>query len=1115
MALRSPTFLHPRDSCSSSSLQRSRLSLQLVAARDQSDETDTATTTSSLDAIPFERPDLLQCPELLLTGLELETRTPLRLLHKKGRRFESSWEPFFVGIYAHALFYFADRSDWPHGVVPLVNADVKAVDRIFRQGDASNGGDDCGPCWKVTSSSGRVMLFRAPSHDARVEWIEQLRRAAGGKRRSLVATTHSMDGKAALALARRLVRSASSASTSSSSTGTLQGSPRLRTVSSCGRWQKKVIVEDKCDQTERLRDALRMVEKQRYEIQELHDRLKTFEMAGHGMKSKEEKSEGRDIKAEVSGKRQYDDDVRHRVEEVIKRDVRVAKDDVDEKELELNAMLNDAPIGLCKVARASAISDVLSDNKETSATEEDDDEDIDDRVPDNKQGNGRKDTQNWAMVDKSTGICLDPVDGLATEADPIKLEIGMTSPTCDDSPSFLRKLPTLKPPQQEAVSAPAKPVFAVSSTSSLSAALSHCHDAAENESIQQQAAELVEMARSLNKDDASDSFLTRKSSDDGSLPSSFKGSHSGACILASNAGAGNDFLQQQAMELAEIARNLQSSYRADPDSSKVASTSTSSSSLNLKSQDSFSGITDFGLDQINSNGSDDSIFSITQDDLFFDEDEDGEIERLSEFDASDSQFLEASGFLDSIHQVMKDFIVSTRPDPSRVSEQSVISEEIVPRDAYIGSLEGADSLEKSYRQRALRMETPADGLPSGTSPRIRSLFSHARSARDFFSGDTDRAPVSHIPKDISSLVVEDTMSVVASILQSAEREDKMRLLSPFLRIFGSHNRLSHLMRWAIEIEVASVINVATLFRSDDYASRFVSTYSKAIGSKFIRVALSDPIRQIFKLKIADMELNPHKEESLQDEAQAGSNAANLMRACQNIIDSIMKNTHCIPSSYFHICSHLNSVVISRFDGSKEGVEAEDASTLTRSVIGGFLFLRFVCPAITTPHLYGLTKLLPPPETRRVLVLVTKLLFKTATGVKFGDREPQFQALNPFIEKNSPAIQQLFANLAMSPSQDIDECFASDSRKIYSHVSSSQLVEDLEVIRSVSEKNIEEIEKKLEDCNCAPGVTENFKAAVLPSSDPLQKSSLTKKLSANMKFLSGFGKKPKTQKQSDQ
>lgn len=264
---------------------------------------------------------------------------------------------------------------------------------------------------------------------------------------------------------------------------------------------------------------------------------------------------------------------------------------------------------------------------------------------------------------------------------------------------------------------------------------------------------------------------------------------------------------------------------------------------------------------------------------------------------SDSQFLEASGFLDSIHQVMKDFIVSSQPDKSRQPDQVVISDEIIAeiRQGIDGEpSKEEDESEEAERQRSARSGSPSTGSSTGTSPRIRSLFSHARSARDFFSGDFEvpvRPPSPQTPKDLPSLVVEDTMSVVASILQSAGREDKMLLLAPFLRVFGSRNRLSNLIRWAIEIEVASVINVATLFRSDDYASRLVSTYSKAIGSKFIRVALSDPIRQIFKLKIADMELNPHKEESLQNEDQADANAANLMRTCQNIIDSIMKNAN--------------------------------------------------------------------------------------------------------------------------------------------------------------------------------------------------------------------------------
>ncbi|GMF27320.1 unnamed protein product [Phytophthora fragariaefolia] len=1122
MPLRSSLF----DS-SASSLGSARLAMQTPIDEDA-------------EASASARPELVKCPELLLTGIELEKRTTLRILHKKGRRFESPWEPFFVGIYAHSLFYYAHLGDWPRAVVPLVDADVKAVDRIFRHGDFAAGGDDCGPCWKVTSSTGRVVLFRAPSHEARLEWIEQLRQASGGLG---VARKTSMDGKAALALARRLSRSSSTASATSVTTNPMVQSPRARAQSR----RRKLNSEDE-DSSEALRDALAMVEKQRKEIQELQMRLTMLPGTTNEVEKKDRDRECFE-----------NDDGRARGRQLEAPRGKTKRKEVNADGLDLDAMLDDAAVEMCKLSLDSAVAEVLSEDEDTPESEGDEEENIG-QVGD-QQMRKRGTLQSRVSINDSIETSSHANDGqLAQPA----CEVGAVVSSAEKVAAPFKQVvtPETDRRQRESTSASSNPEEGSERsnfTSPLSVPSAISYDVAENNSIQQQAAELAEMARTLNKDELTDSSSTRESSEDGSLTSSFKGSHSGTGVFDSSGIAGNDYLQQQAMELAEIARTLQSSLRTDPKSTKKPLQTMSSSPSLLQSQPSFSGfsssfclfiwrlasdistvlsdVTEFGLSQINSNNSNESIFSITQDDLFYDDDDDSEIERLSEFEASDSQFLEASGFLDSIHQVMKDFIVSSQPDQSRHTDQVVISNEIIA-EIRQGIDEDAskekDELEDN-RKCATQSESPATGSSNGTSPRIRSLFSHARSARDFFSGDFEiRAPIPQTPKDLPALVVEETMSVVASILQSAGREDKMLLLAPFLRVFGSRNRLSNLIRWAIEIEVASVINVATLFRSDDYASRLVSTYIKAVGAKFIRVALSDPIRQIFKLKIADMELNPHKEESLQDEAQADSNAANLMRTCQNIIDSIMKNTNYIPSSYFHICSHLNSKVISRFDGSKEGVEAEDASTLTRSVIGGFLFLRFVCPAITTPHLYGLTKQLPPPETRRVLVLVTKLLFKTATGVRFGDREPDFKyvcvavlllcfmllanfkiirirVLNPFIEMNSPAIQQLFANLAMSPSQDIDECFTSDSRKIYSHVSSSQLVDDLEMIRSISEKNLSEIETKLEECECGSEISENFKNAVL-NADPLQKTSLSKKLSANMKFLSGFGKKPR--KQSD-
>lgn len=124
------------------------------------------------------------------------------------------------------------------------------------------------------------------------------------------------------------------------------------------------------------------------------------------------------------------------------------------------------------------------------------------------------------------------------------------------------------------------------------------------------------------------------------------------------------------------------------------------------------------------------------------------------------------------------------------------------------------------------------------------------------------------------------------------------LLLPLLRIFGTQERLSRLIRWAIESEVESVISVATLFRSDDYASRLVSTYSKTIGSTFIKNVLTDSIHEIYKLSRSDVELDI--ERIMADNIDATTNeceelqkqnATVLMNACQMILDAILNHQH--------------------------------------------------------------------------------------------------------------------------------------------------------------------------------------------------------------------------------
>jgi len=83
------------------------------------------------------------------------------------------------------------------------------------------------------------------------------------------------------------------------------------------------------------------------------------------------------------------------------------------------------------------------------------------------------------------------------------------------------------------------------------------------------------------------------------------------------------------------------------------------------------------------------------------------------------------------------------------------------------------------------------------------------------------------------------------------------------------------------------------------------------------------------------------------------------------------------------------------------------------VVGGSLFLRFFCPAILSPHWFGLVEGGPPchsppgfgygvthsvleppsPEAQRHLTLVTKTIQNIANGMRFGKKEAYMGSLH--------------------------------------------------------------------------------------------------------------------------
>eukprot|EP01102_Stenamoeba_stenopodia_P020515 TRINITY_DN8023_c0_g1_i3.p1 TRINITY_DN8023_c0_g1~~TRINITY_DN8023_c0_g1_i3.p1 ORF type:complete len:968 (+),score=239.81 TRINITY_DN8023_c0_g1_i3:2187-5090(+) len=90
----------------------------------------------------------------------------------------------------------------------------------------------------------------------------------------------------------------------------------------------------------------------------------------------------------------------------------------------------------------------------------------------------------------------------------------------------------------------------------------------------------------------------------------------------------------------------------------------------------------------------------------------------------------------------------------------------------------------------------------------------------------------------------------------------------------------------------------------------------------------------------------------------------------------------------------------------------------RFVVGSFLFLRFICPALVSPGKYGLLSEKDKekelaPEAIRALLLVAKLLQNLANNVEFdGSKEEYMTKMNDFITKNMDAVNKFFETLTV-------------------------------------------------------------------------------------------------------
>jgi len=259
-------------------------------------------------------------------------------------------------------------------------------------------------------------------------------------------------------------------------------------------------------------------------------------------------------------------------------------------------------------------------------------------------------------------------------------------------------------------------------------------------------------------------------------------------------------------------------------------------------------------------------------------------------------------------------------------------------------------------------------------------------------------------KGLETLLQED-MKAAFAISEMTQITEADKIAKALVVVYQDHNRAINLLEAFIDQEVETSESAGTLFRSNSMVSKMFKFYSRLIGLPYLYVTVGPEISKLIEEELG-LEVDPEKMEEGKDLDEM---RWSLMSQSQKILKQIMVSENDCPSQFRELFAHLKTSVGGRFPDN------------INTTIGGFIFLRFFCPAVSSPEAYGIVDEPPSADSRRLLILVTKVLQNLSNDVEFGSKEPYMSKMNDFIQSNRLKLAEFYNRLTKTPTKPPVEC----------------------------------------------------------------------------------------------
>jgi hypothetical protein len=155
----------------------------------------------------------------------------------------------------------------------------------------------------------------------------------------------------------------------------------------------------------------------------------------------------------------------------------------------------------------------------------------------------------------------------------------------------------------------------------------------------------------------------------------------------------------------------------------------------------------------------------------------------------------------------------------------------------------------------------------------------------------------------------------------------------------------------------------------------------------------------------DCEVDPSRISHGED---VNKNWSMLISLTTDIWESIAGSANRCPPEIRQILKYIRAVAEDRY--------GDFLRTVAYTSVSGFLFLRFFCPALLNPKLFGILRDHPQPKAQRTLTLIAKSLQALANLSNFGQKESWMEPMNRFLTTHRQGVKDFIDSICSIPAQ---------------------------------------------------------------------------------------------------